>query len=43
MRYPHCPLFLAGGAAPTLIDLGVEGELVTDLVFDGLYFWLNGA
>ena len=42
-RYPHCPLFLAGGAAPTLIDLGVEGELVTDLVFDGLYFWLNGA
>ena len=43
MRYPHCPLFLAGGGAPTLIDLGVEGELVTDLVFDGLYFWLNGA
>lgn len=43
MRYPHCPLFLAGGAAPTLLDLGVEGELVTDLVFDGLYFWLNGA
>ena len=43
MRYPHCPLFLSGGAAPTLIDLGVEGELVTDLVFDGLYFWLNGA
>ena len=43
MRYPHCPLFLAGGAAPTLIDLGVEGELVTDLVFDGLFFWLNGA
>ena len=43
MRYPHCPLFLAGGAAPTLMDLGVEGELVTDLVFDGLYFWLNGA
>ena len=43
MRYPHCPLFLAGGAAPTLIGLGVEGELVTDLVFDGLYFWLNGA
>lgn len=42
-RYPHCPLFLAGGAASTLIDLGVEGELVTDLVFDGLYFWLNGA
>ncbi len=42
-RYPHSPLFLAGGAAPTLIDLGVEGELVTDLVFDGLYFWLNGA
>lgn len=42
-RYPHCPVFLAGGAAPTLIDLGVEGELVTDLVFDGLYFWLNGA
>ena len=42
-RYPHCPLFLAGGAAPTLIDLGVHGELVTDLVFDGLYFWSNGA
>ena len=42
-RYPSCPIFLAGGAAPTLIDLGVEGELVTDLVFDGLYFWLNGA
>ena len=43
LRYPQCPLFLAGGAAATLIDLGVEGELVTDLVFDGLHFWLNGA
>ena len=42
-QYPHCPLFLAGGEAATLIDLGVDGELVTDLVFDGLYFWLNGA
>ncbi len=42
-RHTHCPVFLAGGAALTLIDLGVEGELVTDLVFDGLYFWLNGA
>ena len=43
LRYPHCPLYLAGGAAPTLIDLGVEGELVSDLVFDGLIFWLIGA
>ena len=43
LRYPHCPVFLAGGAAPTLLHLGVDGELVTDLVFDGLYFWLNGA
>lgn len=42
-HYPRCPLFLAGGEAATLIDLGVDGELVTDLVFDGLYFWLNGA
>ena len=42
-RYPQCPLFLAGGAAATLTDLGVEGELVTDLVFEGLHFWLNGA
>lgn len=43
LRYPQCPVFLSGGAAPTLIDLGVEGQLVADLVFDGLYFWLNGA
>lgn len=42
-RYPQCPVYLTGGAAPTLLDLGVEGSFVTDLVFDGLYFWSNGA
>ena len=43
LRYPECPVYLTGGAAPTLLDLGVEGVLVEDLVFDGLYFWSNGA
>jgi type III pantothenate kinase len=42
-QYPQAPLYITGGAGPTLRDLGVEGRLATDLVFDGLYFWLNGA
>jgi len=42
-QYPQAPLYITGGAGPTLSDLGVEGRLATDLVFDGLDFWLNGA
>jgi type III pantothenate kinase len=42
-QYPQAPLYITGGAGPTLSDLGVEGRLAKDLVFDGLDFWLNGA
>ena len=42
-QYPQAPLYITGGAGPTLSDLGVEGRLAKDLVFDGLDFWLNGT
>lgn len=42
-QYPQAPLYITGGAGPTLSGLGVEGRLAKDLVFDGLDFWLNGA
>ena len=42
-QYPQAPLYITGGAGPTLSDLGVEGRLAKDLVFDGLDFWLNGG
>ena len=42
-RFPEAAVFLTGGSAEELVALGVEGEWVTDLVFEGLDFWLNGA
>jgi hypothetical protein len=42
-RFPEAAVFLTGGSARELMALGVEGEWVTDLVFEGLDFWLNGA
>lgn len=43
LQYPGLPLYLTGGAAPTLVELGLDGILASDLIFDGLDFWLNGA
>jgi type III pantothenate kinase len=42
-RFPEAAVFLTGGSARELMALGVEGEWVADLVFEGLDFWINGA
>ena len=42
-RFPDSKVYLTGGSAKELGALGVRGERVDGLVFDGLDFWLNGA
>lgn len=42
-RAPSARVFITGGSAGELAALGVEGDCVQGLVFDGLDFWLNGS
>lgn len=42
-RFPEASVYLTGGSAAELAELGLEGQRVDGLVFDGLDFWLNGA
>jgi type III pantothenate kinase len=42
-RYPYATVYLTGGSAAELVALGLAGQRVDGLVFDGLDFWLNGG